>query len=80
MHGTNIHYLKVHEMTVGENKTRIIRLEDDVQDIDTRLSDLEIKHIDLMARLDIILNGVKLIAALVAASLGFDLGLEGGVI
>ena len=67
-------------MTVGENKTRIIRLEDDVQDIDNRLSDLEVKHIDLMARLDIILNGVKLIAALVAASLGFDVGIEGGVI
>ena len=67
-------------MTVGENKTRIIRLEDDVQDIDSRLSDLEVKHIDLMARLDIILNGVKLITSLVAASLGFDLGLEGGVI
>ena len=80
MLGTNIHYLKVHEMTVRENKTRIIRLEDDVQDIDSRLSDLEVKHIDLMARLDIILNGVKLITALVAASLGFDLGLEGGVI
>ena len=67
-------------MTVGENKTRIIRLEDDVQDIDNRLSDLEIKHIDLMARLDIILNGVKLIAALVAASLGLDVGIEGGMI
>mgnify|MGYP003649603702 CR=1 FL=1 len=67
-------------MTVNENKTRIIRLEDDVQDIDTRLNDLEIKHIDLMARLDVILNGLKLIAALVAASLGFDLGLEGGII
>ena len=80
MLGTNIHYLKVHEMTVGENKTRIIRLEDDVQDIGSRLSDLENKHISLMARLDIILNGVKLITALVAASLGFDLGLEGGVI
>ena len=53
-------------MTVGENKTRIIRLEDDVQDIDTRLNDLEVKHIDLMARLDIILNGLKLITALVS--------------
>ena len=80
MHGNYLRSLKVHEMTVRENKTRIIRLEDDVQDIDNRLSDLEVKHIDLMARLDIILNGVKLIAALVAASLGFDLGLEGGVI
>ena len=67
-------------MTVNENKTRIIRLEDDVQDIDTRLSDLEVKHIDLMARLDIILNGLKLITALVAASLGFNLGIEGGII
>jgi hypothetical protein len=67
-------------MTVGENKTRIIRLEDDVQDIDNRLSDLEVKHIDLMARLDIILNGLKLITAIVAASLGLDVGIEGGMI
>ena len=80
MLGTNIHYLKVHEMTVGENKTRIIRLEDDVQDIDNRLSDLEVKHIDLMARLDIILNGLKFITAIVAASLGLDVGIEGGMI
>ena len=67
-------------MTVGENKTRIIRLEDDVQDIDTRLNDLEVKHIDLMARLDIILNGLKLITALVAAGLGLAVGIDGRMI
>tara|TARA_R110000787_G_scaffold127192_1_gene238609 strand:+ start:208 stop:411 length:204 start_codon:yes stop_codon:yes gene_type:complete len=67
-------------MTVNENKTRIIRLEDDVSDINTRLTDLEMKHIDLMARLDVIVNGLKIIITLVGASLGIDLGIEGGLI
>ena len=67
-------------MTVNENKTRIIRLEDDVSDINIRLTDLEMKHIDLMARLDVIVNGLKIIITLVGASLGIDLGIKGGLI
>ena len=67
-------------MTVNENKTRIIRLEDDVSDINIRLTDLEMKHIALMARLDVIVNGLKIIITLVGASLGIDLGIEGGLI
>ena len=67
-------------MTVNENKTRIIRLEDDVSDINTRLTDLEMKHIALMTRLDVIVNGLKIIITLVGASLGIDLGIEGGLI
>jgi hypothetical protein len=63
-------------MTVNENKTRIIRLEDDVSDINTRLTDLEMKHIALMTRLDVIVNGLKIIITLVGASLGIDLGIE----
>ena len=38
------------------------------------------KHIDLMARLDVIVNGVKIIIAIVGASLGIDVGIEGGMI
>ena len=67
-------------MTVKANHERIVRLEDDVQEINERLTNLEMKHIDLMARLDVIVKGVKLIIAIVGASLGVDLGIEGGMI
>ena len=67
-------------MTVKQNHERIVRLEDDVSEIQDRLTDLEMKHIDLMARLDTIVNGVKLILAIVGASLGIDVGIEGGII
>ncbi len=67
-------------MTVKDNQNRIVRLEDDVQGIETRLSDLEMKHVDLMARIDTIINGMKIIIAIVGASLGIDLGIEGGMI
>lgn len=67
-------------MTVKQNHERIVRLEDDVQEIQDRLTSLEIKHIDLMARLDVIVNGVKVIIAIVGASLGIDVGIEGGMI
>jgi ribosomal protein S12 methylthiotransferase accessory factor YcaO len=67
-------------MTVKQNHERIVRLEDDVQEIQDRLTSLEMKHIDLMARLDVIVNGVKVIIAIVGASLGIDVGIEGGMI
>ena len=67
-------------MTVKQNHERIVRLEDDVIEIQDRLTSLEMKHIDLMARLDTIVNGVKLILAIVGASLGIDVGIEGGMI
>ena len=67
-------------MTVKQNHERIVRLEDDFQEINQRLTNLEIKHVDLMARLDVIVKGVKLIIAIVGASLGVDLGIEGGMI
>ncbi len=67
-------------MTVKQNHERIVRLEDDVQEIQDRLTNLEIKHIDLMARLDVIVNGVKVIIAIVGASLGIDISIEGGMI
>mgnify|MGYP003624817772 FL=1 len=52
-------------MTVKQNHERIVRLEDDVQEINERLTNLEMKHIALMSKLDTIVNGVKLILAIV---------------
>ena len=67
-------------MTVKQNHERIVRLEDDVSEIQERLTSLEMKHIALMSKLDTIVNGVKLILAIVGASLGIDVGIEGGII
>ena len=74
------HIFMVINMTVKQNHERIVRLEDDVQEIQDRHTNLEMKHIDLMARLDVIVNGVKVIIAIVGASLGIDVGIEGGMI
>ena len=80
-HGMNMKYRMAGcNMTVKQNHERIVRLEDDVQEIQDRLTNLEIKHIDLMARLDVIVNGVKVIIAIVGASLGIDISIEGGMI
>lgn len=67
-------------MTVKHNHERIVRLEDDVQEINERLTSLEMKHIALMSKLDTIVNGVKVIIAIVGASLGIDISIEGGMI
>ena len=67
-------------MTVKQNHERIVRLEDDVQEINERLTSLEMKHIALMSKLDTIVNGVKVIIAIVGASLGIDISIEGGMI
>jgi|TARA_R100000482_G_scaffold117679_1_gene61364 hypothetical protein len=63
-------------MTVKENLNRIIRLEDDVDEVKERVYNLETSHAELITRLDTLARVGKLIAAMVAATLGFDLGME----
>ena len=64
-------------MTVKENLTRIIRLEDDIEEVKERVYNLETNHLELITKLDTIARFGKIIAMMVAATLGFDLGLEG---
>jgi len=63
-------------MTVKENLNRIIRLEDDVDEVKERVYNLETSHNELITRLDTLARVGKLIAVMVAATLGFDLGME----
>ena len=63
-------------MTVKENLSRIIRLEDDIEEVKERVYNLETNHLELITRLDMIGRVAKIIAAMVAATLGFDLGME----
>ena len=66
-------------MTVKENRDRIVHLEDDVKDLDVRVARLETSMIDLLARIDIIIRMSRATVVIVAATLGIDLGIEGGM-
>ena len=63
-------------MTVKENLNRIIRLEDDVEEVKERIYNLETNHLELMTKLETIARIAKLLAVMVSATLGFDLGME----
>tara|TARA_R110001599_G_scaffold162694_2_gene352087 strand:- start:443 stop:646 length:204 start_codon:yes stop_codon:yes gene_type:complete len=67
-------------MTVKANLERIVGLEDDVKDLDVRVARLETSMIDLLARIDIIIRMSRATVVIVAATLGIDLGIEGGMI
>jgi len=67
-------------MTVKENRDRIVHLEDDMKDLDVRVARLESSLIDLLARIDIIIRMSRATIIIVAATLGIDLGIEGGMI
>jgi len=67
-------------MTVKANLERIVGLEDDVKDLDERVARLESSMIDLMARIDIIIRMGRATLAIVAAALGLDLGIDGGML
>ena len=67
-------------MTVKANLERIVGLEDDVKDLDVRVARLETSMIDLLARIDIIIRMSRATVVIVAATLGIDLGIEGGLI
>ncbi len=66
-------------MTVKENQERIIHLEDDVKELDGRVTNLETNMTDLLARLDVVIRMGRLTLAIVAAALGLDVGIEGGM-
>ena len=67
-------------MTVKANRDRIVHLEDDMKDLDVRVARLESSLIDLLARIDIIIRMSRATVVIVAATLGIDLGIEGGMI
>ena len=67
-------------MTVRENEIRIESLEEDVGDLDGRVSRLETDFTVRMSKLDILIKMGRGIVGMVAAGLGLDLGVEGGMI
>ena len=66
--------------TVASNRERIVRVEDDVSNLETRVSSLEVLHIEHMAKLDVLLKMGRAIMAVAAATLGLNIGIEGGIV
>ena len=67
-------------MTVKQNLDRIIHLEDDVRGLDERVGRLEGEFAVLMTKLDMVIKIGRITLGLVAAALGLDLGITGGVV
>ena len=67
-------------MTVQENKIRITNLEEDVEALDGRVTELERDFSVMIGKLDLIIKMGRVVTGMVAAGLGLDIGLEGGMI
>ena len=66
--------------TVATNRERIVRVEDDVSNLETRVSSLEVLHIEHLAKLDVLIKMGRAIMAGAAATLGLNIGIEGGIV
>ena len=64
------------DATVASNRERIVWVEDDVSNLESRVSALEIMHVEHMAKLDILIKMGRAIMAVAAATLGLELGIE----
>tara|TARA_R100000781_G_scaffold39104_2_gene27322 strand:- start:1769 stop:1972 length:204 start_codon:yes stop_codon:yes gene_type:complete len=67
-------------MTVRENQVRIANLEEDVTDLEKRVQTLEVDFSSMMIKLDLLIKMSRVVVGMIAMSLGFDVGLEGGLI
>ena len=67
-------------MTVRENEMRIDNVEEDVSDLDKRVTRLETDFTVLVNKLDLLIKMGRLIVGMVAAGLGLDLGLDSAMI
>ena len=66
--------------TVATNRERIVRVEDDVSALDERVNTLEKLHLEHMAKLEILIKMGRAIMAVAAATLGLNIGIEGGIV
>jgi len=67
-------------MTVKENTIRIRNNEEDIESLDKRVTKLETDFNLMMGKLDIIIKMGRVMVGMIAAGLGLDLGIEGGMI
>jgi hypothetical protein len=67
-------------MTVRENEVRIENVEEEVLDLDKRVTRLETDFTIMVSKLDLLIKMGRVLVGMVAAGLGVDLGIQGGVI
>jgi hypothetical protein len=70
----------VKKMTVKENTIRIRNNEEDIEALDKRVTKLESDFNLMIGKLDIIIKMGRVMVGMIAAGLGLDLGIEGGMI
>jgi len=66
--------------TVASNRERIVRVEEDVSALEERVSYLERSHLELISKIDILIKMGRAIMAVAAATLGLNIGIEGGIV
>jgi len=68
------------DATPATNRERIVRVEDDVTALEERVNTLEKLHLEHMAKLDVLIKMGRAIMAVAAATLGLNIGIEGGIV
>ena len=58
----------------------MMAVEDDVSALDERVNTLEKLHLEHMAKLEILIKMGRAIMAVAAATLGLNIGIEGGIV
>ena len=66
--------------TVASNRERIVRVEEDVTALEERVNYLERSHLELVTKLDMLLKLGRAILAVAGATLGLEVGIEGGLV
>ena len=66
--------------TVASNRERIVRVEEDVSSLEERVAYLDRSHLELISKIDILIKMGRAIMAVAAATLGLNIGIEGGIV
>ena len=66
--------------TVASNRERIMRVEEDVSSLEERVNHLDRSHLELISKLDVLIKMGRAIMAVAAATLGLNIGIEGGIV
>ena len=63
--------------TVSSNHARIVRVEEDLTVLEDKVEILDKQFLQVMAKLEVIVKMSRVLVGMVAATLGFEMGLEG---
>tara|TARA_R110002020_G_C15799305_1_gene730979 strand:- start:335 stop:541 length:207 start_codon:yes stop_codon:yes gene_type:complete len=62
--------------TVSSNHARIVKVEEDLTVLENKVEILDKQFLQVMAKLEVIVKMSRVLVGMVAATLGFELGLE----